>query len=74
MGKSRIYEKFYGCPYVPKTLIKIKKCLGCGREFMPGKKTTKECCFCGGDLVCKYVVRKSVDQRVQKNQQKRLKT
>jgi len=69
-----MYEKWHSRPYKHKTLIKIKRCLGCGREILYSNPAQKKCSFCDGDLVDKYVVRKPVDKTVQKNQQKRLKT
>jgi len=54
--KSKMYEKWYGQPYVPKTLVEIKRCVKCGRE-MPENSEARNCCYCGGTFQTKYVLK-----------------
>ena len=54
--KAKIFEKWYGQPYVPKTFVEIKRCRKCGKE-MPIDSVAKTCPYCGGMLTKQYVKR-----------------
>jgi len=53
-----MYEKWYGQPYKPKTLLEVKRCAKCGRE-LPEGQTSRECPYCGGPLITMYTPKKS---------------
>lgn len=56
--KSKQYEKWYGEPYQPKTIVESKVCMRCGRK-MPENFTVQRCPYCGGTLqiICRPVER-----------------
>jgi hypothetical protein len=35
-----MYEKWYGQPYTPKTLVEVKVCKKCGRKLLKTRKHT----------------------------------
>jgi len=51
-----MFEKWYGQPYVPKTLVEIKRCRKCGRK-LPEGSVARKCPYCGGMLTKRYVKR-----------------
>ena len=55
--KSKKFEQYYGVPYEPKTFVKIKVCVKCGRIVKDGK--AKTCPYCSGTLIEKYVRKSS---------------
>ncbi len=56
--KSKQYEKWYGEPYKPKTLVEVRRCMKCGRD-LPEKSTARRCPYCSGKLqtICRPVER-----------------
>jgi len=54
--ESKMFEKWYGQPYVPKTLVEIKRCRKCGRK-LPEGSVARNCPYCGGILTKRYVKR-----------------
>ena len=60
--KSKMGEKFYGVPFVPKTLVEVKRCVKCGRE-MPENSKGLACPVCGGSLITKYISKTEVKSR-----------
>jgi hypothetical protein len=42
-----MYEKWYGQPYTPKTLVEVKVCKKCGRK-LKNSQAHNHCPYCGG--------------------------
>jgi len=51
--KSKKFEQYYGVPYEPKTFVKVKVCVNCGRIVKDSRART--CPNCSGTLIEKYV-------------------
>ena len=54
--KSKKYERYYGEPYKPKTLVEVKVCSKCGRK-LPEGSVARKCPYCGDMLTKRYVKR-----------------
>ena len=53
--RKRMYEKWYGQPYTPKTLVEVKVCKKCGRKLLKNSQAHNHCPYCGGPLRTKYI-------------------